>query len=73
MDFNAVDRRGTYTTKLDDAVKKFGTDDLMPLWVADMDLASPECVQHALRKEQNILCMGILSILNAIMMPYWNG
>jgi cystathionine beta-lyase len=50
MDFNAVDRRGTYTTKLDDAVKKFGTDDLMPLWVADMDLASPECVQHALRK-----------------------
>lgn len=50
MDFNAVDRRGTYTTKLDDAVKKFGTDDLLPLWVADMDLASPECVQHALQK-----------------------
>ena len=50
MDFNAVDRRGTYTTKLDDAVKKFGTDDLMPLWVADMDLASPACVQNTLRK-----------------------
>ena len=50
MDFNAVDRRGTYTTKLDDAVKKFGTDDLMPLWVADMDLASPPCVQSAMRK-----------------------
>jgi len=50
MDFNAVDRRGTYTTKLDDAVKKFGTDDLMPLWVADMDLASPACVQSAMRK-----------------------
>ncbi len=50
MDFKAVDRQGTYTTKLDDAVKKFGTDDLMPLWVADMDLASPECVQKTLIK-----------------------
>ena len=50
FDFNAVDRHGTYTTKLDDAVKKFGTDDLLPLWVADMDLASPPCVQESLKK-----------------------
>ncbi len=46
----AVDRQGTYTTKWDDAKKKFGTDDLLPLWVADMDLASPVCVQEALKK-----------------------
>jgi cystathionine beta-lyase len=50
MNFEAIDRRGTYSTKLDDAVKKFGTDDLLPLWVADMDLASPECVQDAMRR-----------------------
>ncbi len=50
FDFTAVDRRGTYTTKLDDAVLKFGTDDLLPLWVADMDLASPPCVQESLKK-----------------------
>jgi len=50
MNFEAIDRTGTYTTKLDDALKKFGTDDLMPLWVADMDLASPLCVQNALQK-----------------------
>ncbi len=48
--FEAVDRSGTYTTKYEDAVKKFGTNDLLPLWVADMDLASPECVQDALVK-----------------------
>ena len=48
--FNAVDRQGTYTTKWDDAKKKFGTDDLLPLWVADMDLASPLCVQESLKK-----------------------
>ena len=50
MNFEAIDRTGTYTTKLDDSIKKFGTDDLMPLWVADMDLASPLCVQNALQK-----------------------
>ena len=50
MNFEAIDRVGTYTTKLDDAIKKFGTDDLLPLWVADMDLASPVCVQETLKK-----------------------
>ncbi len=48
--FKAVNRQGTYTTKWDDAKKKFGTDDLLPLWVADMDLASPLCVQETLQK-----------------------
>jgi len=48
--FTAVNRQGTYTTKYDDAKKKFGTDDLLPLWVADMDLASPSCVQETLAK-----------------------
>ena len=48
--FKAVNRQGTYTTKYDDAKKKFGTEDLLPLWVADMDLASPLCVQETLAK-----------------------
>ena len=50
MIFKAIERKGTHTTKLDDAIKKFGTDDLIPLWVADMDLASPVCVQNAIKK-----------------------
>lgn len=50
MNFEAINRVGTHTTKIEDAVKKFGTYDLMPLWVADMDLASPLCVQNALQK-----------------------
>jgi len=50
MNFEAVERSGTYATKYEDAVLKFDTDDLLPLWVADMDLASPLCVQEALRK-----------------------
>jgi len=47
--FKAVNRQGTYTTKYDDMKKKFGTDDLLPLWVADMDLASPKCVQETMQ------------------------
>jgi len=47
--FEAVDRQGTYSVKFDEAKQKFGTDDLLPLWVADMDLASPLCVQKALK------------------------
>ena len=48
--FKSINRQGTYTTKYDTAKKKFGSDDLLPLWVADMDLASPPCVQETLKK-----------------------
>ena len=50
IQFKSIERSETYTTKYDDALKKFGTEDLIPLWVADMDLASPLCVQKALQK-----------------------
>ncbi len=48
--FKAIDRQGSHSVKLDEAKQKFGTDDLLPLWVADMDLASPLCVQEAMSK-----------------------
>ena len=50
LSFEALDREGTYTVKYDGAKQKFGSADLLPLWVADMDLASPHCVQEALQK-----------------------
>jgi cystathionine beta-lyase len=46
QDFEAVDRKGTYAVKFDEAREKFGTDDVLALWVADMDLESPLCVQE---------------------------
>ena len=48
--FDSVNRQGTHNVKWDEARKKFGTDDLLPLWVADMDLASPKCVQESMMK-----------------------
>ncbi len=46
--FEAISRQGTHSMKWDEAKKKFGREDLLPLWVADMDLASPACVQEAM-------------------------
>ncbi len=48
--FKVIDRQGTHSVKWDESKKKFGTDDLLPLWVADMDLASPECIQQSMIK-----------------------
>lgn len=45
-----VDRFGTECTKWDGLEKKFGSKDLLSMWVADMDFRSPECVQDALKK-----------------------
>jgi len=50
VDFLALSRDYTHSVKLESRVKKFGTDDLLPLWVADMDIASPSCIQDALAK-----------------------
>ncbi len=44
----SIDRGGTYSVQYDERVNKFGTDDLLPLWVADMDLPSPKCITEAL-------------------------
>ncbi len=53
MGFEAVDRSGTYSVKWESRREKFGMDDLLPLWVADMDLASPPCVAEAIVKRAN--------------------
>ncbi len=42
-DFDSVvERRGTDCLKYDLGQKRKGTDDLLPLWVADMDFRLPQ-------------------------------
>lgn len=41
-------RNGTSSVKHDGRAAYFGTADVLPLWVADMDFAAPEAVQRAL-------------------------
>lgn len=45
-----VDRRGTSCLKYDFQVERRGRDDLLPLWVADMDFALPENILDDIKK-----------------------
>ena len=44
------DRRNTNSVKWDTLGGKYGREDLLPLWVADMDFPSPPCISEALRR-----------------------
>ena len=46
--FKKIDREGSYSVKYDLRIDKFDTEDVIPLWVADMDLASPKCITDRL-------------------------
>lgn len=51
MNFDKItDRRGTNTYKHGKLQEMFGRTDLLPLWVADMDFETPECIVDALRQ-----------------------
>lgn len=55
--FDAViDRSNNFAAKYDEVGKKFGRDDLVPLWVADMDFKTAEPIIEAIRQraEQGI-------------------
>ena len=45
-----IDRRGTESVKWDAVSERWGRDDLLPMWVADMDFRTPSFVMNALRK-----------------------
>lgn len=51
INFNKpVQRKNTNSTKYDGMKSIFGQDDLLPLWVADMDFEVPACVSDALKR-----------------------
>ena len=52
-DYNFDDipaRKGTWCVKHDMTPEVFGTDDLLPMWVADMDFRTPDFILEAIRK-----------------------
>ena len=50
-DFNTpIDRRGTHCVKFDALKDMYGRDDLLSLWVADMDFATPDFIIDALKR-----------------------
>ena len=51
-----IDRKGSYSIKVDAIAKYFGSENLIPLWVADMDFETPACVREALN---NLVQQGV--------------
>ena len=45
-----IDRHGTESVKWDAVSERWGRNDLLPMWVADMDFRTPSFVMNALRK-----------------------
>jgi len=45
-----IERRGTGAIKTDGLKKVFGKEDLVPLWVADMDFETPDFITDALKE-----------------------
>lgn len=45
-----IERRGTGALKYDALKERYGNPDLLPLWVADMDFATPPFIVDALKK-----------------------
>ena len=49
--WEAAQRRGTGSCKWDDAPALYGSPDILPLWVADMDFPAPPAVLEALGRQ----------------------
>lgn len=46
-----IDRKNNHSTKYNELMQKFGVDDIIPLWIADMDFATAEPVVRALKEK----------------------
>lgn len=62
-------REGTSCEKFDLRDEIFGRDDVIPLWVADMDFAAPPEVTEAIRKRAEHPVLGYSYRSDA----YWNA
>ncbi|MDX5473928.1 MAG: pyridoxal phosphate-dependent aminotransferase [Bacillaceae bacterium] len=57
-----VNRKNTYSVKWDETTTFFGRDDVLPMWVADMDFQAPPSVTESIRKRMEHGIYGYTSI-----------
>lgn len=48
-----IDRRGTSSVKWDNLDKSFGVDDILPMWVADMDFSCPKAIMDSIERRNS--------------------
>lgn len=56
-----IDRKDFYSVKYDERMKKFGTDDVIPLWIADMDFRTAQPIIDAMIKRAEHGIFGYVS------------
>ncbi|MBO7113391.1 MAG: PatB family C-S lyase [Bacteroidaceae bacterium] len=57
-----IDRSGTNALKYSVLKERYGREDLLPLWVADMDFETPDFITNALRKRLDHSLFGYTSV-----------
>ena len=53
-----INRKNTNSVKWDLLKLKFRTEDVLPMWVADMDFEIPPCVQEAIQERSQHPVLG---------------
>ena len=56
-----MDRKDNFSAKYDEAGSKFGRDDIIPLWIADMDLRTAQPIIDAMVGRANQGMFGYVS------------
>jgi len=64
----ASERENTNAEKYVLRKKLFGTDDVLPVWVADMDIDTPQCVLAAVKKRLEHPVMGYEEVPSSVFM-----
>ena len=64
-----IEREGYNTLKLELLKEMFGREDLLPLWIADMDFRSPQFIIDALSERLNHPILGY----SALPPTYWGS
>ena len=68
-----IDRSNNRSSKYDERLKKFGTEDVIPLWVADMDFKTAQPIIDACKKKAEEGIWDILPDRQATLKQYRNG
>lgn len=61
-----IDRTGTGSVKVDGLATYFGSNDLLAMWVADMDFQVPSCVTRAIRERADHPVYGYTLVIPAV-------
>ncbi len=68
-----IDRSKNRAAKYDERVKKFGTNEVIPLWIADMDFRTAQPIIDACKRKAEEGVWVILPGRTATLRPYRNG